>query len=189
MSTTDHPLIDSYLAAVEREAASLPEDRRRELLTDLREHIAVGGTDDENRIREVLARLGEPRTVANTALAEEGMPEEPADPEGRRAGRFRVRLVMLLLTLAGALTLLNEVIGLIALLTGLALLWNAREWGPRRKALATATGAALPVLLSLAAAFLSEADRTGTGYLAAALAAALLVPVPGTVVLYRAVRV
>ncbi|MBW5485299.1 HAAS signaling domain-containing protein, partial [Streptomyces bambusae] len=83
MNATDHhPLVSAYLEAVARETADLPAERRAELLADLREHIAVSGAEGDDQVREVLARLGEPRTVAASALAEEpaARPAAPAAP-------------------------------------------------------------------------------------------------------------
>ncbi|MFE0339599.1 HAAS signaling domain-containing protein [Streptomyces sp. NPDC058955] len=72
MNAIDHPLVAAYLDSVARETAELPADRRAELLADLREHIEVSDARDDAGVRAVLAELGEPRTVAASALAEEG---------------------------------------------------------------------------------------------------------------------
>ncbi|MEU3401389.1 HAAS signaling domain-containing protein [Streptomyces filamentosus] len=65
--------VRDYLSAVEREASALPADRRQELLADLAEHIEVTRAEHpEAGPGEVLARLGDPRTIAGTALAEAG---------------------------------------------------------------------------------------------------------------------
>ncbi|MFC9265094.1 hypothetical protein ACFT25_35395 [Streptomyces hydrogenans] len=73
MKTPADPVRD-YLSAVEREASALPADRRQELLADLAEHIEVTRAEHPDAgPGEVLARLGDPRTIAGTALAEAGI--------------------------------------------------------------------------------------------------------------------
>ncbi|WP_327308896.1 hypothetical protein OG730_39920 [Streptomyces sp. NBC_01298] len=72
MKTSADPVRD-YLSAVERESSALPSERRRELLADLAEHIEVTRAERPGvTIGEVLAELGDPRTIAATALAEAG---------------------------------------------------------------------------------------------------------------------
>ncbi|MFE4667185.1 hypothetical protein ACFRI7_27105 [Streptomyces sp. NPDC056716] len=72
MKTSADPVRD-YLSAVEREAAALPADRRQELLADLAEHIEVTRAERPGvTIGAILAELGDPRTIAATALAEAG---------------------------------------------------------------------------------------------------------------------
>ncbi|QNE76957.1 hypothetical protein F0344_22150 [Streptomyces finlayi] len=72
MKTSADPVRD-YLSAVEREASALPADRRQELLADLTEHIQVSRAErPDAAIGEILAALGDPRTIAATALAEAG---------------------------------------------------------------------------------------------------------------------
>lgn len=75
MTITEYPLVKKYLATVAREAAGLSPERRNELLADLEEHIAVAlaeaSASGDDEIRAVLARLGDPRTIAATALGEE----------------------------------------------------------------------------------------------------------------------
>ncbi|MCM2391141.1 HAAS signaling domain-containing protein [Streptomyces albipurpureus] len=70
---TSADLVRDYLSAVEREASALPADRRQELLADLSEHIEVTLAErPKASIAEVLAELGDPRTIAATALVEAG---------------------------------------------------------------------------------------------------------------------
>ncbi|MDJ0466324.1 hypothetical protein [Streptomyces sp. H27-C3] len=72
MKTSADPVRD-YLCAVEREGSALPADRRQELLADLTEHIEVTRAErPDAAIGEILAELGDPRTIAATALAEAG---------------------------------------------------------------------------------------------------------------------
>lgn len=86
MKTSADPVRD-YLSAVEREASALPADRRRELLADLAEHIEVTRAERPHvRIGEVLAELGDPRTIAATALAEAGGGGSTGSPAPSGAG-------------------------------------------------------------------------------------------------------
>ncbi|MFE2042636.1 hypothetical protein ACFXAZ_17250 [Streptomyces sp. NPDC059477] len=85
MKTSADPVRD-YLSTVEREAAALPADRRQELLADLAEHIEVTRAERPGAvIGEVLAELGDPRTIVATALAEAG-PGEGGESGGGRGG-------------------------------------------------------------------------------------------------------
>ncbi|WP_051796178.1 hypothetical protein [Streptomyces sp. NRRL S-87] len=193
MNAIENPLVTAYLAAVERETAVLPVDRRAELLADLREHIEVSETDDEDRLRQVLAELGDPRTVAASALAEEPpvpatAPAAPATAPAAPAGHgTRTRLTVGLLAGAGILVLLNSYVGTLALIAGLVLLWTSGHWGTRPKVIATAACAAVPVALLLGA-FLLAGGRLGAVELLVIAATSLLVPILGAVALLRAAR-
>ncbi|MEV7794259.1 hypothetical protein AB0O68_20090 [Streptomyces sp. NPDC087512] len=82
MKTSADPVRD-YLSAVEREAFALPAGRRQELLADLAEHIEVTRVErPDATIGEILAELGDPRAIAETALAEAG--NETAGPSAWR---------------------------------------------------------------------------------------------------------
>ncbi|MFF7993732.1 hypothetical protein ACFZDG_28580 [Kitasatospora xanthocidica] len=84
---TEHPLVRAHLDAVARYTAPLPEERRRELLADLREHVEVSlaGHDpaDEAAVRLVLEQLGSPRRIADAALAEDGLTRPEPEGSGR----------------------------------------------------------------------------------------------------------
>ena len=79
--TLDH-LVRGYLDAVARNLVGLPEERRRELLADLADHIAAErATLDEPTeadIRAILDRLGDPAAVAAEARLQEGPPVWPS---------------------------------------------------------------------------------------------------------------
>ncbi|MER5967084.1 hypothetical protein [Streptomyces sp. NPDC002057] len=183
MNTTDrHPLVTAYLDAVARETAELPAERRAELLADLREHIEVSGAEDDTRLRAVLAGLGEPRTVAASALAEEA----PAGTAATTAPG-RTKLTAVLLAVSGVLILFSSVVGTIALIAGLALLWAAPQWETRHKLLGTVTAVAVPVLV-LAGGLLGASSRLGPTELLLILAFALVVPAVGGTLLVRAAR-
>ena len=71
-------LVRDYLGRLETVSASLPVERRGELLAELREHIelalAEAGSSDEATIRNVLQRLGSPDEIV---AAELGRSEGP----------------------------------------------------------------------------------------------------------------
>lgn len=72
-------LVDSYLRAAARAAADLPPQRREELMTDLREHIAAAraelNPETEAGMRTILDRLGDPASIA--AEARRDAPPQP----------------------------------------------------------------------------------------------------------------
>ncbi|MER7046422.1 HAAS signaling domain-containing protein [Streptomyces jumonjinensis] len=100
---TSADLVHGYLSAVEREASALPADRRQELLADLAEHIEVTRAErPDTAIGEVLAELGDPRTIAATALAEAGNGAAGAPARGgapARRGKIHPLVPLLMLTL------------------------------------------------------------------------------------------
>ncbi|WP_328940469.1 hypothetical protein OG259_01330 [Streptomyces sp. NBC_00250] len=183
MNATDqHPLVAAYLDAVARETAELPAERRAELLADLREHIEVSGADGDDQVRAVLAELGEPRTVAASALAEEAPAGSVSAP-----APGRTKLTAILLGVSGVLLLLNPYVGAAALIVALVLLWGAPQWESRQKLIGTATGVALPVAVFLGA-LLGDASRIGPMEVLLILVFSLGVPTLGAVLLLRAVR-
>ncbi|MER8046663.1 hypothetical protein [Streptomyces sp. NPDC094032] len=180
MNAIDHPLVTAYLDTVARESAALPAERRAELLADLREHIEVSGAEADDQVREVLAGLGDPRTVAAAALAEE--------PAGGAAVRpARTRLTVVLLGVAGILALFNAFVGTAAMLVGLALLWGSPRWDNRQKAIGTATCALVPFVVVLAI-FALAGSRLGPTELLVVATLSLVVPVVGATRLHRAAR-
>ncbi|MGW4164155.1 HAAS signaling domain-containing protein [Streptomyces sp. NPDC004788] len=185
MNTIDHPLVTAYLDAVAHETAGLPAERRAELLADLREHIEVSGAEGEQQLREVLADLGEPRTVAASALAEEPVTATVTVGQPVRPGRAWP--TVLLLAAAGLLFLFNMVVGAVALLVGLWLLWKSPLWDQPSKVIGTAASAAPPVVLLVGGLFLA-APRIGPTEVLLLVAFALAVPAIGAVTLLRTVR-
>ncbi|MFJ3906351.1 HAAS signaling domain-containing protein [Streptomyces sp. NPDC090025] len=184
MNAIDHPVVSAYLDAVARETAGLPADRRAELLADLREHIEVSGADTEARLREVLAELGEPRTVAASALAEEPY---PAAATVAPVSKGKARLTAVLLGFGGLLFLMNPLLGAVALIAGLVLLWSAPHWEQRDKTIATVTSLAVPVAVLIGGLVLS-AGRIGVIELLLAMAFALVVPGCGALMLMSRLR-
>ncbi|WP_369368540.1 DUF1700 domain-containing protein [Streptomyces sp. CG4] len=156
MTITEHPLVKHYLATVTRETAGLSPERRNELLADLEEHIAVAleeSTSGDDEVRAVLARLGDPRTIAATALGE----ERPAP----QASRMRILAMLVLLAVTGPLTVFTPPLGLLALIGAIWWLWVAPQWRSRDKA--TATAAALVPPLFAASQWVLPAGAVNLG--------------------------
>ncbi|MFJ7067966.1 HAAS signaling domain-containing protein [Streptomyces sp. NPDC101115] len=195
MNTTDHPSVVAYLDAVARETAGLPAERRAELLADLREHIEVSGAGTEERLREVLAELGEPRTVAASALAEEPYPATTAASvtsavsvtSAEPARPARSRLTVALLASAGLVFLLSPLVGGVVLLAGLVLLWGSPSWSTRHKLVGTATSAAVPLAV-LAGSVLLAGGRLGPMELLVLVCVSVALPAVGALTLLRALR-
>ncbi|MGW1775548.1 HAAS signaling domain-containing protein [Streptomyces sp. NPDC002104] len=157
MKTSADPVRD-YLCAVEREASALPADRRRELLADLAEHIEVTRAERPDvTIGEVLAELGDPRTIAATALAEagHGAVGAPARSDAGtpvRQGRVHPLVPLLMLTVpflvvtvlpySDATTFLSTLFRVI----GAVLLCTSVHWTPAHKWTGVLLTAVLPTL-------------------------------------------
>ncbi|KQX46151.1 MULTISPECIES: hypothetical protein [unclassified Streptomyces] len=184
MNAIDHPLVAAYLDAVARETVMLPAERRAELLADLREHVEAAGARDDDQVRAVLAGLGDPRTVAASALTEEA----PAGTVAPAADfRGRTRLTALLLSVSGLLLLIGSTLGTIALIASMVLLWTSSQWDRREKVIATAACVTVPVLVFLGA-LLGAAGRIGPTELLLVAVFSLGVPVAGATMLVRAAR-
>ncbi|MGD3112274.1 HAAS signaling domain-containing protein [Streptomyces sp. YGL11-2] len=184
MTITDHPLVKKYLAAVAREAAGLGPERRNELLADLEEHIAVALAEEsasgDDEIRTVLARLGDPRTIAATALGEE-LPA-PREIQGRTYA------LLGLLAATGPLAIFPP-LGIPVLIGAIWWLWTAPQWRNRDKAIATAA-ALVPLLFVVAQWHLFTASLGfGLGALFIPFTLAVLaLPAAAGVYLLRAAR-
>ncbi|MFI6846180.1 hypothetical protein OG535_00840 [Kitasatospora sp. NBC_00085] len=130
----EHPLVRAHLDAVDRYTAPLPEERRRELLADLREHVEVALAErdlvDEGAVRQVLGRLGSPRQIADAALAEEGR-TRPEPETGRRT-----TLTLALAVLPMPLLLVPAIgpgLALIAAVVATARVARSAQWTQREK--------------------------------------------------------
>ncbi|MET9466644.1 hypothetical protein ABZY44_17925 [Streptomyces sp. NPDC006544] len=153
--------ISDYLSAVEREGSALPADRRQELLADLAEHIEVTCAERPHAaIGEILAELGDPRTIAATALAEAGN-GAPGTSAGSGAGtpdrRGKVHplvpLLMLTLSLAFIMVFpdhLGPVIGVLFRITGAVLLCTSVHWSAVQKTTGVLLTAVLPTAVIVA---------------------------------------
>lgn len=183
MKTSQDPVRD-YLSAVEGEASALPADRRQELLADLAEHIEVTRAERPGTaIGEVLAELGDPRTIAATALAESGGGAAPArSGAGAPARRGKVHplvpLLMLTLALPLGMVFSNEqgsLVGGLLRAVGAVLLCTSVHWAGVGKLAGVLLAAVLPGA-AIAAWNLSDSGPMGdVPFVLANLAAFVLV--------------
>ncbi|MET8707097.1 HAAS signaling domain-containing protein [Streptomyces californicus] len=153
MKTTADPVRD-YLAAVEREASALPAGRRQELVADLAEHIEVTRAEQPaTSVGDILAGLGDPRTIAATALAEAGV--QGAAPAPARRGKVHPLVPLLMLTVPYLLViLLPDVYALrvgsgIFRIVGGVLLCTSVHWRPRQKVIGVTAIGLLPVVAAV----------------------------------------
>jgi uncharacterized membrane protein len=81
MKTKNTDVVEEYLREVDQRLAGLPVLQRRELLADLRAHIAAERDErdlsTEGEVIEVLERLGSPEVVAAAAYEQAGLPPAP----------------------------------------------------------------------------------------------------------------
>ncbi|MFJ9681051.1 HAAS signaling domain-containing protein [Streptomyces sp. NPDC101194] len=154
MKTSADPVRD-YLSAVEREGSALPANRRQELLADLAEHIEVTRAERPDvAIGEILAELGDPRTIAATALAEEGNGDagasarSSADAPARR-GKVHPLVPLLMLTLSLPFVMIfpdlpGPLFGVLFRVTGAVLLCTSVHWTAVQKTTGVLLTAILP---------------------------------------------
>ncbi|MFJ9947152.1 HAAS signaling domain-containing protein [Kitasatospora sp. NPDC091207] len=185
--TLAHPLVRVFLSSVEQRTAALPEAHRRELLADLREHIAVAlaeaGTLDDAGVRRVLDQLGTPAEITAAALA-----EEPGDqPVAESAGRTVLTVALVAVPLpVGLVPVLGLVLSPVAAVAALVRLWKSRQWSRPEKLRATVLMLSPVLTVPLLAGVVSVAS----GGLSARtvlipLLAALVLPVVAAVGLHR----
>ncbi|MFE6765209.1 HAAS signaling domain-containing protein [Streptomyces sp. NPDC057689] len=153
MKTTDDTLVHDYLATVERESAALPPAARQELMADLNEHIEVARAERPGDIRTILREMGDPRTIAGTALLELGAtPGSPAPRPNRRRSPAWVPLALLLtgsvVAYAGEHVLLSW-LSLAMRITAVVMVCRSSHWIPARKWTGLAVAVVLPVLMNV----------------------------------------
>ncbi|MEU0987367.1 hypothetical protein [Streptomyces sp. NPDC005953] len=155
MKTSAEPVRD-YLSAVERESSALPADRRQELIADLAEHIEVTRAErPDATIGEILAELGDPRTIAATALVEAGNGTAGAPTLSdvnapARRGKVHPLVPLLMLTIAPPATMLlsntpGSVVAALCRLIGAVLLCTSVHWTAVQKIIGVLLTLILPV--------------------------------------------
>ncbi|MFF0415645.1 hypothetical protein ACFYUY_35105 [Kitasatospora sp. NPDC004745] len=152
----EHPLVRTHLDAVARYTAPLPEERRRELLADLREHVEISLSEcdpaDEAAVRRVLEQLGSPRAIADAALDEEGR----ARPEPESAGRTTRTLILAVLPMPLVLIpALGPPLALAAAVIAATRVWRSPQWTRREKRQAALLLLSPALITPLAAAVLA----------------------------------
>ncbi|PJN35625.1 hypothetical protein CG747_38085 [Streptomyces sp. CB02959] len=175
-----HPLVRAYLASVDGEAAVLSDDRRRDLVADLREHIESvlpQGADDA-AIQQALDQLGTPREIAAAAIAEEpGV--SPLQPEN--SGRTTLTLGMMVL--ATPFWVLG--IGLVLAVVAAVRIWRSTAWTRRDKRLGTICVLSPLLVIPAAGALFAYAGGLGIAELIGTFLIAMVIPLAGAIRLGR----
>jgi hypothetical protein len=150
MTGLQHPLVQDYLARLDRAGAGLPPEIRAELVADLAAHLdsALGPTSTDADVRNALQELGAPEDVA--AAAYDGLgpaaptTQPPAPPYGApvsapgahpvaQAGPWGpVEIIAVVGLTAG--TFLVPFVGP---LVGIVMAWVSERWTKREKVIAT----------------------------------------------------
>lgn len=131
-------LVQDYLVRLDSVAGSLPMDRRRELVGEVREHIeaalAQAGAPDEVSVRNVLERLGPAEDIVAAELGDGApAPAWTASLTSHAASPWGpMEIIAILLLTVGAVFL-----PLVGPLIGLVFVWGSRAWTRREKAIAT----------------------------------------------------
>jgi uncharacterized membrane protein len=142
--------LDDYLARLELAAASLPADRRDELVADVREHTTLA-LPEAGSIEDVLARLGEPEAIVAAELADMGATTSALTPPRRERPRLSVETRALLLLTAG----FSVVLPFVGPLLGLWVASGSTRWSLIQKR--TAALIVVVILVAPAAALLPMA--------------------------------
>ncbi|KAB2589682.1 HAAS signaling domain-containing protein [Streptomyces arboris] len=202
MKTSQDPVRD-YLSAVEREASALPADRRQELLADLAEHIEVTRAERPDAvIGEILAELGDPRTIAATALAESGSTAAPAPDsapawggadDSVRRGKVHPLVPLLMLALAQLFGMAfpddgGPLVGGLVRITGAVLLCTSVHWTASRKVIGFLLTFGLPSV-AMTIWNLTDGGPSGAGPALVANLAALVLASATAAWLWRVRRV
>jgi hypothetical protein len=131
------PVVEDYLRRLDLAAGVLPDDRRRELVGEIAEHIAAsragGQVTNEAQLRTLLDRIGAPADIVAAARDEEnptGVVMAAGPVRGRRPSIVTEIIAVLLLTVGSIL----PIVGWIA---GVVMVWLSRRWRTSEKILAT----------------------------------------------------
>jgi uncharacterized membrane protein len=175
--TTRHidRIAEDYLRRLNDELGVLPVRQRREIMDEIRDHLAERRADmpaeTEADLREILDRLGDPHEIADEARRRFGLPDATAGP---------LEIAVLLVMTAGAIVLPWLPVGLAI---GVLLLWWSRCWTRRAKYV----GGYLPLGAAIALTAASHLLDSGIGLSAlGGLIAGLVLPLAGAG--YLAVR-
>ncbi|MDY7105835.1 MAG: hypothetical protein S0880_32015 [Actinomycetota bacterium] len=150
MSTThDHPAVRGYLARLREVAADLPRVRRDELVAEIASHIDDGlaavpqDSSYDDRVRDLLARLGDPEDIVAAELDHTGPatahrtpPPPPIAPAAVTRSRWGAVEILAVL----ALTVGVFVLPFVGPLAGIVLAWASGVWSRGAKIAATCVG-------------------------------------------------
>lgn len=159
---TDHleTIVAEYLRRLDHSAASLPYDRRVELVEEIREHIeaarAAGAVTGEASLRDLLDRLGDPEDIATAAREDDeggypGYSPGPPPPPGfggtyQAPMHYRTPGIGLEVAAIGLMTI-GSVVPFFGWLVGTILLWTSRRLRLGEKLLMTLVVPGGPLLL------------------------------------------
>jgi uncharacterized membrane protein len=126
MTENRDELVETYLERLNRELRDLPEAGRREVVDEVRHHIAEAraepGSESEAEVRNILERLGDPAEIATEARGRFGV--------RRQGAEWREVSAIVLLLLGGFVWFVGWIVGLI-------LLWASDRWTVRDKVIGT----------------------------------------------------
>jgi hypothetical protein len=135
--TTRHPdaLVADYLRRLEAAAATLPPDRRTELVAEIRAHIddalREAGSADDITVRNVLERLGPPEEIVAAAIG-------PIPVPTRTRGKLEIA-ALVVLALSGLVPVFGWAVGAVLVLV-------SEAWSRRDKVIGLALGL-VPIIL------------------------------------------
>src|SRR5689334_5894557 len=136
--------IEDYLVRLEAAAVALPEERRVELIAELREHIELATGDGAVSVEDVLARLGPPEAIVAAEARESGFVDDEAAlsprPHADRPPLSTEARALLLLTVGACL------LPFVGPLLGLWVAAGSTRWSLRQKRTATLIVVALLAL-------------------------------------------
>lgn len=171
-------LVHSYLERLHAAAATLPPDRRADLVEGITEHItaarAAGAAADEAAVRTLLDRLGQPEEIVAAARDDvDPVPGFGAPPSYSAPGYGPPAYAGVAARPAGtglegwavAMLTVGSLIPFVGWLVGIALLWSSRRWTVGEKLLGTLVVPFGPGAVLYAGAFLpgETCEMTGGG--------------------------
>lgn len=123
-----HPLVTRYLKDLERALRDIPADKRRDIVDDIKTHIAEAAADrgeemTESELRSLLDQVGHPEAIAEDARERFGI-------QRRRGGAMEGLAI-------GALLVGGLIVPGVGWLLGIILLWASSVWSMRDKILGT----------------------------------------------------
>ena len=133
MNTVNNPLVDAYLAQLERELDGLPDAVVRDILDGVREELA--GLDAD-QAEVIIEQLGDPAFIAAEARAA----AEPLSLSPQREPRGYVFLTAMIVALGGV------IIPVVGWVVGVVMMWLSTSWRTWEKWVATLT----PLLVLIA---------------------------------------
>ncbi|MEU6705000.1 hypothetical protein [Streptomyces wuyuanensis] len=209
MSEADPAELRRCLDEIHRQTAGLPDDRRRQVLSELAEHIRAaleGGADRSGASEPGPGPDGPPAAGARTdggrapGKWREGPERRPVaargparpGPVSRESGTALGAVLLLGLSFPLTLALLpaavGPVVGMFLRAAGLVLLWFSPAWTVRRKTAGTVVTALLPIALVQAWLRLLPPQAHTTALQVLVNVAITLLPLAGALWLWHARR-